>query len=499
MIDIKSAISAEYNEVKATEKCTDYRIDGADSEAFAKLCAHIETCGAVKKEERSTEVYEYAAYQNGGEGIFVNYYKRIGRINVAYDTECSYFGFEDACGEISAEPQITQLVLRDFGLSYAVRLSDGRFIVIDGGREFESETENLYKVLTAGCKNPVIAAWFLSHPHQDHINCFSVFAEKYGETVKIENVIMNMPDRDDTRYPGLGYGTDTPSQAYYQLPKIYANCERLGIKIYTAHTGQIYNVSDAEIEILSCFDETVGMSADINPLSLIFMMKLGGQKILFTTDAGVGRTNLGGRYGEYIKADILQIPHHGFGTGDNSGDIYGFDFIKPSVCLLPSFESVTYHFFSSYVVSTDYIMRAPFVDEVIIGEPQRTITLPYTPEKWRKAENERAFLNGRDTAGSRSWIYGGINSSEPRAFEFTVTNFTARGANVTVELAAEGTGFNHIKITSDRVSSKRVDLSELAKKCGIGEDMVCTVRFISDTQIVVSHRTHMPLFVGANR
>jgi len=499
VIDLKNAITAEYQEIKATEKCTSYRIDNADLNAFEKLCAHIEACKAVKKEQRSTDVYEYAAYQNGNEGIFVNYYKRIGRINVAYDTECNYFGYSDIMGEAVVSPQITQLVLKDFGLSYAVRLSDGRFIVIDGGREFESETDNLYKVLTKDCESPVIAAWFLSHPHSDHINCFNVFAEKYGDKVKIGSVIMNMPDRDDPRYPGLGYGTDDLKTSYYQLPLVYGHAERLGIPIYTAHTGQIYNVSDAEIEMLSCFDETVGMSADINPLSLIFMMKLGGQKILFTTDAGVGRTNLGGRYGEYLKSDILQIPHHGFGTGDNNGDIYGFDYIRPSVCLLPSFESVTYNCFSSYVVSTDYIMRAPYVDEVIIGEPQRTITLPYTSEKWHRAENERAYLNGRDTCGSRSWIYGGINSSQPRGLEFTLTNFTARGAKVTVEIVAEGTGIKHMDVTSERSSSKRIDLSELAKNCGIGEDMICTVRFISDTQIVVSHRSHMPLFVGANR
>ena len=47
-------------------------------------------------------------------------------------------------------PEITQIALEDFGMSYVIRLSDGRFIVIDGGRDFEPESDKLFKALNDG-------------------------------------------------------------------------------------------------------------------------------------------------------------------------------------------------------------------------------------------------------------------------------------------------------------------------------------------------------------
>lgn len=64
-------------------------------------------------------------------------------------------------------------------MSYVIRLTDGRFIVIDGGREFEPDSERLYQCLKNGSsgQNPVIAAWIMTHPHSDHFHCFIEFMD----------------------------------------------------------------------------------------------------------------------------------------------------------------------------------------------------------------------------------------------------------------------------------------------------------------------------------
>ena len=64
------------------------------------------------------------------------------------------------CGDAVTAPQITQLEQEDYGMSYVIRLSDGRFIVIDGGNNFEPDIDRLMNCLKAGSNSekPVIAS-----------------------------------------------------------------------------------------------------------------------------------------------------------------------------------------------------------------------------------------------------------------------------------------------------------------------------------------------------
>ena len=64
----------------------------------------------------------------------------------------------------------------DCGMVYIIRLTDGRFIIIDGGMCEYEEKEHFLELLeqqkvTEG--KPVIAAWFITHPHDDHFNMFA--------------------------------------------------------------------------------------------------------------------------------------------------------------------------------------------------------------------------------------------------------------------------------------------------------------------------------------
>ena len=62
-------------------------------------------------------------------------------------------------------------------MTYIITLEDGSFIVIDGGSNGGSNVELLHKKLQELNKRegtPVIAAWYLTHIHQDHCPAFSL-------------------------------------------------------------------------------------------------------------------------------------------------------------------------------------------------------------------------------------------------------------------------------------------------------------------------------------
>ena len=71
-------------------------------------------------------------------------------MNIVWEKNCRYFDYEDISLKSVVPVQLTQLTLEDFGMSYVIRLTDGRFIVIDGGREFEPDSERLYQCLKNG-------------------------------------------------------------------------------------------------------------------------------------------------------------------------------------------------------------------------------------------------------------------------------------------------------------------------------------------------------------
>ena len=62
--------------------------------------------------------------------------------------------------------------------SFIITTSDQKVIVMDGG--FDQDAENMIQYLKdiTGQDIPHVDAWFLSHPHQDHISCFLEIMEK---------------------------------------------------------------------------------------------------------------------------------------------------------------------------------------------------------------------------------------------------------------------------------------------------------------------------------
>ena len=92
----------------------------------------------------------------------------------------------------------------DCGMSYVVQLESGHFFLVDGGYFSPGEADRLYDFLRARCEGtPVVAGWYFSHAHQDHIGVFLDMMERRRESIRLCGLYFNFQPLD---LPGTSEG-----------------------------------------------------------------------------------------------------------------------------------------------------------------------------------------------------------------------------------------------------------------------------------------------------
>ena len=507
---------------KTNDTVTALVIDDVGADSYDKYVALYLECGFEKKEERRVSGHSYAAFSDGETSVFINYFEHTSNLYVVTETGTSYFSFSSPAGESVCDAEITQMELADFGMSYVIRLTDGRFIIIDGGRSFDRDADILYKHLIkrSPTETPVVAAWFMTHPHVDHFELFINFYDKYGDKIKIEKFLYNFPRHDDAEhYPDLldvgefkRFGYD--NSAVVRIPMMLERIALSGAEVYTPHTAQIYEIGDATFEILACMDETMHLSTNTNVSSLFMMMNLAGQKVFWTADGSFGIAKIPEKYGSRLKCDIMQIPHHGFGCGSADAEIAGYELARPSVLLLPVSEYNAYTAFCTFTKGPRFAMANAIADEIVVGTPARTLTLPYTPAEYKKEEYKRQYLRGLDNCGATAWVFTDLSTACEGDFVFTVLNTGNRPSTLSIDIFFEegarkiryikaqipSNAVKRINIIGEDVDTEAVYFNWLSLGAqGIPENAPFAVRFTSDNPVVISHANHTAAYHSQNR
>ena len=163
-IEIPAFGEARFEAHVTDRKNVVYTLSDAEETLFDSYAELFVRHGFTMRERRERENYRYAAYFDGTDAYFLNYYAGVKELMVIAERETAYFSYSDQAGEAVCTPQVTQVKLEDYGMSYAIRLSDRRFIVIDGGWAMKDACDNLYECLTEDTngEKPVIAAWILT-------------------------------------------------------------------------------------------------------------------------------------------------------------------------------------------------------------------------------------------------------------------------------------------------------------------------------------------------
>ena len=222
------------------------------------------------------------------------------------------------------------------GLSVLIRLTDGRFVIVDGGFNRAKHSEELMRHLkeqSAGyaksMKDITIAAWIITHPHGDHDG---LLIGKYSDFmgITVERVLVNFLSETEM------VKADNWSLEYQD---VLSAAWTLDATIHQIHVGQVFWFADLKMEVLYTI-ESFGprVCTGLNATSIILRMEFGGETVYLSTgDAtGDGMEICARMYDDYLQSDIIQVCHHGYDTwGNDFGTMKAYRIINAPTVLWP--------------------------------------------------------------------------------------------------------------------------------------------------------------------
>ncbi len=294
-----------------------YRSQSSDK--YKKYTESLDNFGMTKYASKEVNGNLFATYTDGYNVLnvsYLDYYKYVfisaetAETTALANTESTYVG----------EPVATnQLAQINGACAFIIRLSDGRFIVIDGGMpDRENGPRKIYDTLSnlAEGEKPVIAAWFLTHAHIDHVGGFVKFSENYANKVTLEQLVINFPAKEI--YTQNKEGSSVTSEMETNIKNVKASLKKYsGAKAVIAHAGMELWYADTKVDMLYTHENlATGTMVNTNSSSLAFSVTVAGQKITFLGDAHNDTSEIIYRmYGNTLKTDVVQVAHHGYNGG----------------------------------------------------------------------------------------------------------------------------------------------------------------------------------------
>lgn len=358
-----SSLAAYYSETKKSD--------------FDAYCKAAEENGFTLYSSHTAASNSFATYTSDKGQIYVAFNEEHGETRIVTEKANYLAPVKSEAYTSKIEPAMMLLDIsyttdNTNGLGVIFRLSDGSFIVIDGG--FAADSETVYNALTelSADKNsiPVIRMWLLTHMHGDHIQAFKSFAKNHAKDVKLEYVVLNCA----SAYYDAEDATDYTNGTIKSLVTEFS-----GARLIKIHEGTVLHFADAEIEILQTHEGVYPANmafTHANDTSVVSRVKLGGQTILLPGDAQIPAGDAVCRtYGDYLKSDFVQVSHHGSKKWPTCVEFYKF--AKAKYALFPGsssrFDELKSTDVNKYIIST-----VGFNNMYVADSGNKLFELPYT-------------------------------------------------------------------------------------------------------------------------
>ncbi len=205
-------------------------------------------------------------------------------------------------------------------MAYVMRTVNGKVIVVDGGNRGDAE---YLRGFLAAFDNRV-DAWFISHPHSDHVDTLTEVLKSPGK-LHVNHIYGSMPTESWIEKHEPAH-LKTIQQFNLALKKSDQHVEELSL-------GQRLEIDGLRIDILGIKNPEITGNA-INNSSIVFRVSDTEKSVLFTGDLGVegGRKLMQTAYKKQLPSDYVQMAHHGQAGVDQ--DFYRA--VKPRFCLWPT-------------------------------------------------------------------------------------------------------------------------------------------------------------------
>lgn len=316
---LQKCIVETFGNLAKQRKCfsnrTEYYVEYPISGQLECFIMNMETYGYKLFSSRTVAKNKYFVYTSEQETVYVCYAFKLGAIRIFVQDGTPYVGYKDLCTVRTAGLTLMNMkyddpcqVSHDNGLGLIVSLADGSFIVYDGG--YEVDAEGLLRFLedNSHCgEKPVIRAWVLTHTHRDHYSCFDFFVRNYFDKADIQNVIACI-------VPDEAYVNGKVEDRYFNdvLPEL---AHSKGIPIVFPISGQIYEFSGVRMEVLHTAEDLYPLPvATENHSSTMTRLYFEAQDKTVLIPGDLGRSSVTfavSTWGDYLKSDIMQVPHHG--------------------------------------------------------------------------------------------------------------------------------------------------------------------------------------------
>ena len=186
------------------------------------------------------------------------------------------------------------------GNSYVIRTHNGKIIVMDGGEEREKNYLRGFIDALGG----EVAAWFVSHPHNDHMGTLKDLLEK-PNGIKINKIYHSrfteaLIDTEEKKW------ADYTRVFYNLLDNVKAT------EVIDCHCGDEFEIDGVKFKILGEKNPEI-LGNGYNNSSMVIKMWDKHKSFIFLGDLGVegGDKLLKSEYAKDLECDYLQLAHHG--------------------------------------------------------------------------------------------------------------------------------------------------------------------------------------------